>query len=863
MKNIKQTPIALVVLSAVLAGCGGSKDNPPQLELAANASVKERRNLTISATATDDKSISRYEWSQISGPTLTLAQTNSATVAVTAPSIDADATAQLKLTVTDSAGQTADKTISIAITNNKLPTVTAENATGIEKSTVALKAVASDNDGSVSSYQWTQTAGPAVVLSAANTATPSFAAPSVTANTQLTFNVKVTDDDNDVVNATATVNVTQQLVSYSVSGQAPASSFANANVIASIAGNSFNGKADAQGVFTVKLQQDDDAAAPSFGHVKVVSSAITGLENYAFVSDFVAEGKVAGFAANAASKLIVSELTTARFALTQQANDGKTPTDLAALALLEKRIDPDELLEATAVSRIVANKNRELPQGVTLLQLLTNNNTYRNFIAAAEQAEPGLIKKQIDAVLADTGLMPTITTKDIPSVYYQTWASADGIFPYRGNQFYFNTDGTGYRMTDSMPQDVFNWQIADGAIDMAFTNSFEVQSFPVVNEELATRLGTTVSTLSRLGISQIRTRSKDVKISFKLVQSGRDYSVFRQVLETSNTIDPINAGGQVFTALPLIRKTVSNVLLKNGDTMPALKFTNDEVVGKSFNIAHYHPMSDTNRVSPIFTVPVIPVNAVRMDLMNFKADGTGSALIGNSVFNWVIDNKGNLVILHADGDRTEVKKIEKSSMMTQVVTRNFMANKADPIENVYWFIQYDPASLGGLKIANASDSYWQSMVNSWQKNCWVANKYYTRCGSTTFSQFFGFQFFENFIFINHSTGEDGITRIAQDPKVWRKGPNNTIEFVRTNGGVYDRSLRVYLPLKLESVGGKRRLWVIESQVSGTPTQGYTDQIAPRINFFDELPLNTPDAPSANDEQPRLVIAPSAVMSNAD
>ncbi len=418
-------------------------------------------------------------------------------------------------------------------------------------------------------------------------------------------------------------------------------------------------------------------------------------------------------------------------------------------------------------------------------------------------------------------------------------------------------------MTDSMPQDVFNWQIADGVIDIAFKNSFEIQSFPVVNEELATRLGTTVSTLSKLGILQIRTRSKDVKVSLKLVQSGRDYSVFRQVLETSNTIDPINAGGQVFTASPQIRKAVSNVLLKNGDTLPALKFTNDEVAGKSFNITHNYSMSDTNKVSPIFTVPVNSMDLLSTDLMSFKADGTGSTLISNSVFNWVIDNKGNLVILHADGDRTEVKKVEKSSMMTQVLVRNYMANSANYFENVYWFIQYDPASLGGLKIANASDSYWQSMVNAWQKNCWVANQYYTGCGSTTFSQFFGFQFFDNFININHSTGEDGFTRTALEPKVWRKGPSNTIEFVRTTSGSFDRTIRVYLPLKMETVGGKRRFWVIESQVSGTPSQGYLSQISPRINFYDELPLNTPDAPSANEEQPRLVINPSAVMSNAE
>ncbi|MFZ0510404.1 MAG: hypothetical protein WAM14_02255 [Candidatus Nitrosopolaris sp.] len=50
-------------------------------------------------------------------------------------------------------------------------------------------------DGTVKSYLWTQSAGPKVNLSAANTANPTFIAPHVLSDTTLMFNLKVTDNE--------------------------------------------------------------------------------------------------------------------------------------------------------------------------------------------------------------------------------------------------------------------------------------------------------------------------------------------------------------------------------------------------------------------------------------------------------------------------------------------------------------------------------------------------------------------------------------------------------------------------------------------------------------------------------------------
>jgi hypothetical protein len=63
-----------------------------------------------------------------------------------------------------------------------------------------------DPDGTIASYAWTQTAGPSVTLTGADTANPTFTAPSVTTDTTLTFSLVVTD--NDGASSTAdTVNV--------------------------------------------------------------------------------------------------------------------------------------------------------------------------------------------------------------------------------------------------------------------------------------------------------------------------------------------------------------------------------------------------------------------------------------------------------------------------------------------------------------------------------------------------------------------------------------------------------------------------------------------------------------------------------
>ena len=64
-----------------------------------------------------------------------------------------------------------------------------------EEVVVTLLGNGTDSDGSVSSYQWSQTSGTTVSLNGSSNASASFTAPTINSNETLTFQLTVTDED--------------------------------------------------------------------------------------------------------------------------------------------------------------------------------------------------------------------------------------------------------------------------------------------------------------------------------------------------------------------------------------------------------------------------------------------------------------------------------------------------------------------------------------------------------------------------------------------------------------------------------------------------------------------------------------------
>lgn len=76
-----------------------------------------------------------------------------------------------------------------------------------ENSAVSLSGTATDSDGSIASYSWTQTSGTSVSLTNADTATASFTAPEVSSDETLSFVLTTTDDKGDTSEDSVDVKV--------------------------------------------------------------------------------------------------------------------------------------------------------------------------------------------------------------------------------------------------------------------------------------------------------------------------------------------------------------------------------------------------------------------------------------------------------------------------------------------------------------------------------------------------------------------------------------------------------------------------------------------------------------------------------
>ncbi|MFP2957837.1 myxosortase-dependent M36 family metallopeptidase [Myxococcus sp. 1LA] len=152
-----------------------------------------------------------YHWTQVSGPAVTLADADTATPSFTAD-VPEDSILTFQLVVRDGVETSMARQVQAWVLNvNRAPIAVVTAPTEVaEFSTepVTLDARGSnDPDGELITYKWTQTSGPAVVLKAGFGAAPSFVAPEVAADTQLTFTLVVNDGRAQSNTATATVLV--------------------------------------------------------------------------------------------------------------------------------------------------------------------------------------------------------------------------------------------------------------------------------------------------------------------------------------------------------------------------------------------------------------------------------------------------------------------------------------------------------------------------------------------------------------------------------------------------------------------------------------------------------------------------------
>ncbi len=155
--------------------------------------------------------IDSYEWSQLTGPDVSISNSSSSSASFTAPSIiDRRETVTIQLTVIDINGGWDTDTISVVIIDNTPSTVmtnavvSATPTSANPGETINFSSEGSTGDGGIGSYAWSQLSGSPVTIINASSSMASITAPVTPGTVELMLTVT----DSKGATDTATVSVT-------------------------------------------------------------------------------------------------------------------------------------------------------------------------------------------------------------------------------------------------------------------------------------------------------------------------------------------------------------------------------------------------------------------------------------------------------------------------------------------------------------------------------------------------------------------------------------------------------------------------------------------------------------------------------
>ncbi|WP_108945395.1 PKD domain-containing protein [Shewanella halifaxensis] len=626
---------------------------------------------------------------------------------------------------------------------NSSPILAAEFEPVVEKSLSVLSVVASDTDGSISSYEWEQIGGPAIDITGQDSKQISFTAPSVTLDTPISFKVSVTDNDGATTTITADTEIERIENIYRLVGRVVGEQHVSAKVAATVADESAEGFVDDAGNFSVDLAVDDDVELNS--SVKLSAATESSLElvslqpSLAQLSGLIADTQASLSNQRAVSLttqtlsnapvISISAVTTALYSLLVEANSGVEPANIETFELVEGRVNPDALIETAAVVKILLDSEEPLLEDdVDLVTVLADPEQYNHLVKTIEDKQPGSVEKAIVAVVNDPNLTPPLTASEVPDFYYQTSPVAASFVARNGSRYEFEQDYTGTMSTGSGVSS-FTWKLENGDILLKHESGQGNISYVDVNsiDGLSQNQKEAILAAGIYG-AELTYNKFTERMSRLTVGAALDSYRFETINKV--TMTPIDVGTEVISIPAWETTDLLDTLMRKSAT-GGVDFVAENLTGL-WGLEVYNDSND-----------LANFDKNHFEVIEFLANGKGSSKDTGATFSWNVD-EGILKLTFADFIQT-YEIIDSGDGDLSIYSEVFDHNDKQLLSLFGYATELDASTSFTAETAvTGAKQYWQTMINQWTTDSWSGDKLnfcYSGgidCDSSD-SVFFGFQ----------------------------------------------------------------------------------------------------------------------------
>lgn len=423
----------------------------------------------------------------------------------------------------------------------------------------------------------------------------------------------------------------------------------------------------------------------------------------------------------------VTNVTTASYALMLDANDGEAPANEESLAAAQEAIDAQDLLEMSAVIKMVIDEGRAMPEGnESTLDFVKKKDAVDEEVEKIKQEDPEALKTVIETIVSDDNLVPKKSEADLPAFYIPTAATAPGFVSKSSEFMAFSEDGTGEFVKNSVssgepPSTTFTWELQSNGFynvtyDSPVVTSYVRYGVPDWAQEI---VGQDCDLYSNFPMSQTFK-----SMEFKVLVEGSRVDVVKVRRPYTESFDASNCAGDhgVITEAFSEGQTVElNTSYLNGDAMALIPLSTSDVEGTwALNILGQYAEESKNRFIT--------------DMVTFGADGSFDTRYSEVTGTWELTDAGVVKLMY-DGFEQSVSMYNQINGLYGALT---MVKDADgAVAGTYGRVVKDnpEVTVTAEDLYTEADEFWFGHINSWMRFNWNED-----VDKPTVDQYWGWQF---------------------------------------------------------------------------------------------------------------------------